>query len=334
MKRLQSYTKKTLISGLLVVSALTMPLSVLAANAPAIPEKGLVLQEPQKQEYITDKIYKAFHPAPGFVIPAYKAPEGYTFEQFKIGNVPVDRFAAENPKTERVLLQMHGGGYVLRMGNGHRILGAKQVQLTGAKEAYYVDYRVSPDYQYLAALEDAVTVYKGLLERGVKPENIMLTGDSAGGNLALELALYLKENKLPQPAVIMLASPWTTFEHKKGTSRYFNEKKDQVLGLGTPLYKPVKDVPYAGKVKRKDPRVSPVYADLKGLPPLLIQTGGNELFLTENVALAKKAAEEGVEVTLSVYAGMPHDFALMLPDMDESVNSLKEMREFANRYMK
>ena len=323
MKRLQFFTKKTLISGLLVLSALTMPLSAMAANAPAIPEKGLVLREPQKQEYITDKIYNAFHPAPCFVIPAYKAPDGYTFEQFKIGNVPVERFAAENPETERVLLQMHGGGYVLRMTNGHRILGAKQVQLT-----------VTPDYQYPAALEDAVTVYRGLLERGVKPENIMLTGDSAGGNLALELALYLKENKLPQPAVIMLASPWTTFEHKKGTSRYFNEKKDQVLGLGTPLYKPVKDVPYAGKVKRKDPRISPVHADLKGLPPLLIQTGGNELFLTENVALAKKAAEDGVEVTLSVYAGMPHDFALMLPDMDESVNSLKEIREFANRYMK
>ena len=334
MKNWKQYAKKGLTATLLAVSVLCTVAPVQAAEYRAVPDNVVKLQEPQKQAYITDKVRKAFELAKNPVIKSYEAPAGYTFEQFKIGNLTVERFAAEKPETERVLLQLHGGAYVLPMGNGHRFLGARQVMLTKAKEAYYVDYRVVPANVYPAALEDAVTVYKALLDKGIKPENIMLVGDSAGGNLALELALYLKEQKIQQPGIIMLASPWTTFEHKKGTSRYFNDTKDQVLGEGTPLNKPVKVAAYGGKLKRKDPRLSPVYADLKGLPPILIQTGGNELFLTENIDFAQKAIQDGVEVTLTVYPGMPHDFALMLPDMQESVNSLYEMKDFVNRYMK
>ena len=166
------------------------------------------------------------------------------------------------------------------MSNNHRILGLRQATLADAGEVYFVNYRLAPAHVYPAALEDAVAVYKELLNRGIKGENIILTGDSAGGNLAVELALYLKENKLPQPGVIALASPWTTFEHKKGTSRYYNDEKDVILGKGTPLNIPVKDAKYKGKLSRKDPRLSPIYADLSGLPPMLIQAGGNELFLT------------------------------------------------------
>ena len=334
MRAWKQCAKKRLATALLAVSMLCAFAPVQAAEFTAVPQNIVKLQEPQKQAYITEKVKQAFNVNPAIMMKPYEAPEGYTFEQFKVGNVTVDRFAAEKPETERVLLQMHGGAYVLPMRNGHRFLGARQVMLTNAKEAYYVDYRIAPDNVCPAALEDAVAVYKALLEKGIKPENIMLVGDSAGGNLAVELALYLRDRKIPQPAVIMLASPWGTLEHKKGTSRYFNETKDQVLGEGTPLNKQVKIASYAGKLKRKDPRLSPIYADLKGLPPLLIQTRGNETLLTENIDLAKKAVQDGVEVTLTVYPGMPHDFALMLPDMEQSVNSLYEMKDFVNRYMK
>ena len=131
-----------------------------------------------------------------------------------------------------------------------------------------------------------------------------------------------------------MASPWTTFEHKKGTSRYYNDEKDVILGKGTPLNIPVKDAKYKGKLNRKDPRLSPIYADLSGLPPMLIQAGGNELFLTESVRLAEKAAADGIPVTLTVYPGMSHDFALLLPEMQDSIDSLDEIADFANRYMK
>ncbi len=186
---LARYAKKGLAGTLLAISILYVFSPAQAAEFQPVPKNVIKLQEPQKQAYITEKVTQAFNVDPALMAKPYEAPDGYTFEQFKIGTVPVDRFAAGKPETERVLLQMHGGAYVLPMRNGHRFLGARQAMLTKAKEAYYVDYRVAPDNVYPAALEDAVTVYKGLLAKGIKPENIMLVGDSAGGNLAVELAL-------------------------------------------------------------------------------------------------------------------------------------------------
>ena len=96
---------------------------------------------------------------------------------------------------------------------------------------------------------------------------------------------------------------------------------------------PYRKPAYAGTLDRKDPRLSPIYADLSGLPPMLIQAGGNELLLTDSLDLTEKAAADGVQVTLSVYEGMPHDFALLFPEMQDSVQSLKEIADFVNRYM-
>ena len=131
-----------------------------------------------------------------------------------------------------------------------------------------------------------------------------------------------------------MASPWSTLENKKGTSREYNAHKDVIVGEGTPLYPAVLKAEYRGKLSRKSPLISPIYSDLSKLPPMLIQAGGNEIFLTECQALAAQAAKYGVEVTLTTYAEMPHDFALLLPDMQESINSLKEMQSFVQRYMK
>ena len=285
-----------------------------------IPSNGIVLQGKAKEKYAADYMKTYFQNIRTMKAPApFEAPAGWKMETVTVNGI---------------VLEMHGGGYVGGMSNNHRILGLRQATLADAGEVYFVNYRLAPAHVYPAALEDAVAVYKELLNRGIKGENIILTGDSAGGNLAVELALYLKENKLPQPGVIALASPWTTFEHKKGTSRYYNDEKDVILGKGTPLNIPVKDAKYKGKLSRKDPRLSPIYADLSGLPPMLIQAGGNELFLTESVRLAEKAAADGTTVTLTVYPGMSHDFALLLPEMQDSIDSLKEIADFANRYMK
>ena len=297
-----------------------------------IPSDGIVLQGQAKEKYVADYMKKFFSqmkpPAP------FEAPAGWKMETVTVNGITLEQMTADQKKSDRVLLQMHGGGYVGGMSNNHRILGLRQATLADAGEVYFVNYRLAPAHVYPAALEDAAAVYKELLNRGIKGENIILTGDSAGGNLAVELSLYLKENKLPQPGVIALASPWTTFEHKKGTSRYYNDEKDVILGKGTPLNIPVKDAKYKGKLSRKDPRLSPIYADLSGLPPMLIQAGGNELFLTESVRLAEKAAADGIPVTLTVYPGMSHDFALLLPEMQDSIDSLDEIADFANRYMK
>lgn len=114
-------------------------------------------------------------------------------------------------------------------------------------------------------------------------------------------------------------------------SRVTNFKKDLILGEGTPFSGPVVEAAYAGKLPVDDPRLSPVKADLRGLPPMLIQAGSYEVFLSEIEDLARKAGEAGVLTTLTVYPGMSHDFALCLPELQESIDSLKEIRDFVNR---
>ncbi len=328
-----SKTKVALAAAVLSIGLFLSASPLRAEPQPlAIPANGIVLHGQEKEKYAADRMNAFFSqlkpPVP------FEAPLGWKMETMTVNGITLERLTADQKKSDRVLLQMHGGGYVGGMSNNHRILGLRQATLANAGEVYFVNYRLAPVHVYPAALEDAAAVYKELLSRGIKGEDIILTGDSAGGNLALALALYLKENKLPQPGVIALASPWATFEHKRRTSRYYNYEKDVILGKGRPLYLPVKEAKYKGNMSRKDPRISPIYADLSGLPPMLIQAGGNELFLTESVRLAEKAAACGTPVTLTIYPCMSHDFALLLPEMQDSIDSLNEIADFANRYMK
>ena len=177
----------------------------------------------------------------------------------------------------------------------------------------------------------AEAVYQDILADGTKPENVIVIGDSAGGNLALALALRLKEEGKPQPGALILISPWATLANDL-PSRSENIPVDPVLAL-SPIYGSVVSPSYGGALDVKDPRLSPLYADLAGLPPMLIQTGGHELFLDESLALAERAADCDVPVTVSVYQGMPHDFALVLPELQESVDSFRQIRDFVESRM-
>lgn len=319
--------KKNLLAGLaLSFSVLVLPLPGFAAPL-NLPQQGIVLTGAAKDQYIAETLQKGNKQK-------FAVPDDWQWEKTTLGGVKVDKFTADTKETDRVLLQLHGGAYVLGMSDSYRTLGLKQATLIQANTLYCVDYRLAPEHLYPAALDDALAAYKALLASGVKAKNIVVYGDSAGGNLALELALALKEQNIEEPAVLVLASPWTTFEHQDGTSRTYNDDKDKILGKGTPLNEEVKHPAYGGKLDKKDPKLSPIYADLTGLPPMLIQSGSHELFLTEDEKLEQKAAADGVPVTLSVYSGMSHDFALLLPDMEESVSSLQEIRDFVNRYMK
>ena len=217
----------------------------------------------------------------------------------------------------------------------YRVFAVRQAEYTNAREIYCVDYRHAPIHRYPAALEDAATVYQGLLARGTKPSNIIIFGDSAGGNLAVELAIYLRDEGLPQPAALILLSPWADFAHKDGTSRTENFTKDKVLGKGTPFAPHLRSIPpYAGSLPLDDPRLSPLHADLSNLPPMLIQTGGYDLLLTEDEQLAEKVKADGTNVTFTVYPEMPHVFPLVLPELAESFAACEEIREFINQYMR
>lgn len=297
-----------------------------------LPSDGVKLDGRAKQNYVKSQMDVVFQRREGEEHPFanFDTPDGWNWEKFEVDGVKVELLENPNATTERVVLQLHGGGYVLPLDNGYRNLGMVQGVLANAAQIYLVDYRTAPQYLYPAALEDAVKVYNEILRRGVDPKNIIVTGDSAGGNLALELSLYLKENNLPQPNCLVLISPWTTMQTNL-PSRKYNDRRDLILGKGTPLNSEVAKPVYANGLKLNDPRLSPIYADLKGLPPMLIQVGGYELFLDECIELAKKAAADNVKVTLTVYPEMSHDFAILLPKLQESVDSFAEIRDFINQ---
>ena len=320
-----------------IIAAVVLSLSLLtgttfAAPAWQLPKSGKIFSSNDaKQAYVADYMGKFFA---GKIPMTFEVPDKWTYEKLSFNGVKVERLAnPKQKKSARVAMQLHGGGYVGKLSNWYRDFAIKQAVMVDAREIYMVDYRVAPKNIYPAALEDAAQVYEELLNRGIDPKNIIVFGDSAGGNLALELALYLKENNLPQPAMLILVSPRTTFEDNL-PSRIENVDRDLILGkMNKKMYSAVKNPVYAGDLPLNDPRLSPIYADLKNLPPTLIQIGGYELFVDDGIELIKKATADELNVTLSVYAGMSHDFSVLLPELDDSVKSFAEIRNFANLYM-
>ena len=304
-----------------------------AAPAWQLPQSGKIFSDnASKQSYVADYMGKFFN---GKINTTFSVPDKWTYEKISINGVKAEYL--KNPKQKksaRVVLQLHGGGYIGALSDSYRDLAVKQAVLTDAREVYMVDYRIAPENIYPAALEDAAQVYAELLKRGIDSKNIIVFGDSAGGNLALELSLYLKEKNLPQPAMLILISPWTTFETNL-PSRSENADRDLILGKINPvMYPAASNTPiYGGDIPLNDPRLSPIYADLKDLPPMLIQIGGYELFVDEGIELLKKATADNLDVTLTVYAGMSHDFALLLPELDDSIKSFAEIKNFVNLHM-
>ena len=315
--------------------------SAQAAEAWKLPDSGIIMADKEKQAYVAEKMGKIFQPATNTPkatngqVPKsnFAAPDGWEYTVFSLGDLSVEQLNNPFATSKRTVLQFHGGGYINSLGDGHRLFCVKQMVLTDAKAGYIVDYRTAPQNTYPAALEDAIRAYEDILAKGTAPQDIVVFGDSAGGNLALELSLYLREHNMPQPGAMVLASPWATFETDL-PSRKQNADRDLILGKINPrMYNEILNPSYGKGLSAKDVHLSPMYADLAGLPPMLIQAGGYELFLDESIALAQKAAGDGTDVTLTVYPGMSHDFALLLPELDDSVKSFKEIRDFVDRYM-
>ena len=332
---------KILFAGFVGTCIAVSSWSALAAEAWQLPDYGMIMADKEKQDYVAEKMGKLFQPRANLPKTAsgqtkksnFAAPDGWEYKVLNLGNLPVEQLNNPASTSQRIVLQFHGGGYINSLGDGHRLFCVKQMVLTDARSGYIVDYRTAPENTYPAALEDAIRAYEDILAKGAEPRDIVVFGDSAGGNLALELALYLREHNMPQPGAMVLASPWATFETDL-PSRKENADRDLILGKINPrMYNEILNPSYGKGLSPKDVRLSPMYANLAGLPPMLIQAGGYELFLDESIALAQKAAADGTAVTLTVYPGMSHDFALLLPELDDSVKSFKEIRDFVDRYM-
>lgn len=333
--------KHTLSALILSISAALLAASgAQAAPNPFTNVPEVKLEGAAEAAYIQEKTDKVFGivPKAAAAAPApFSVPDGWTQVSRKAyGQGAVETYAAENGgknNSKADVLFLHGGGYVGGLHDRYRNWGLHLGDVAGAGKVYELDYRTSPAHPYPAALEDALAAYAGLLKDGMDPAKTVLVGDSAGGNLASALAVALRDKAMPLPRAIILISPWNDAGAQL-PSRTMNFKKDRILGevnrrLGPEIFNPS----FALGMNKTDPLISPVNADLAGLPPMLVTAGGHELLLDDAALFAAHAMASGVSVRFKVYPGMSHDWTILLPELKETKQHERDIRAFVNEVM-
>ena len=255
----------------------------------------------------------------------YNYPEHLVAERISMENFEMEKLTWKDSTSKWVILQLHGGGYVGAMRRHYKQMAGLYSEVGGGATVITVDYRVAPEHPFPAALEDALEAYEWLLEQGYKNDQIILAGDSAGGGLAMALCHTLKARWRGTPAGIVAMSPWTDLT-LSGSSYKDNYDIDPVFG--NERSELIFENPYVGDADPKDPRISPLFGDFYGFPPMLIQVGTDEMLLSDSISVAEKAKSAGVKVRLSVYPGMFHVFQMAGTIMDESKQAWAEVKRF------
>jgi epsilon-lactone hydrolase len=249
-------------------------------------------------------------------------------ENGEVSGIPGEWITPKDSAPDRVLLYLHGGGYVLKTPRVHRVLVGRLARATGVC-AFMADYRLAPEHPFPAAVEDATAVYRGLMAQGFSSSRIVVAGDSGGGGLTAALLLNLRDSGDPLPAAACLISAMLdcTFS---GEQLPELQKSDPFLRL--------KDIAmmarhYYGDHNPHHPLISPVFDDLLGMPPLLIHAGEKEILSAEAIRYAEKAATAGVEVTLKVWDGMFHAFPLFAGFVPEGKIAIAEIGAFFRKHL-
>lgn len=233
-------------------------------------------------------------------------------------------------KGGKIIYQLHGGAYITPLTNQYRNNAVRLSKLAGDIPVATLNYRTAPEYVYPAALEDALEGFDALLGKGYKAEDILLFGDSAGGNLCLALTLELRKRGRALPGALVLLSPWTDLA-SRGESYKENLYKDPMFGIDEgqdPEDAGVTTI-YAGNTPLDTPELSPAYATFENFPPMLLQVGSYEMLLSDSVTVAKRAKEVGVNATLTIYEGMFHVFSICCGDLiPESRAAWEEVGQF------
>lgn len=237
--------------------------------------------------------------------------------------VPSEWIIPAGVGNERVILYLHGGAYNAGSTRSHRALAANIASAAHAR-ALTIDYRLAPEHPYPAALVDAFSAYKWLLEKGIPSQQIVITGDSAGGGLAIALLVALRERRQPMPSAAVVLSPWTDLTDS-GESWQENADVDYLIH-GSQLREAARI--YLKGTDPQTPLASPIHADLEGLPPLLIQVGSEEVLLSDSTRLAENARLSGVEVTLDVWDGMQHVWQFAASVVPEARQAIAKIGEF------
>ena len=241
----------------------------------------------------------------------------------ELGGVDALEVTIDGIEPENVILYFHGGVYVIGSAQATVPLTSDLARRTGAK-VITVDYRLAPENPYPAAVEDARSAYEWLISQGVDPSTIAMAGESAGGGLVAATLLALRDDGRPLPSSALLMSPYVDLTLSGSTI----EDRAAVDVVLTPEGLRLRIPEYVGTASASDPYISPVFGDLHGLPPMLIQVGTHEVLLSDAVRLAGKAAEADVEVTLEVVPGVPHVFQGYAGVLDEGDAALRRATAF------
>jgi len=250
-------------------------------------------------------------------------PDGLEEERGELAGLTTTWLVAPGGSTEHALLHLHGGGYVVGSCISHRGLAA-WLSASVRVQVVLPEYRLAPEHPCPAAIDDAVAAYRALLDSGLAPERVALSGDSAGGGLALATLMALRDAGEPLPAAAFLLSPWTDLT-LSGESMKTRRQLDP--WLEEPMLTKFSTL-YRGELAPDDPRVSPLLGAFSGLPPLLVQVGDHEILRSDSIRLSERAEAAGVELSLEVADALWHVYQLFAPVLPDATEALDRAGEW------
>jgi epsilon-lactone hydrolase len=259
---------------------------------------------------------------------AQPLPADVTVTAAALGGVPTAEITIDGTGPRHVVLYFHGGVYVLGGAFQAADLASQVGRRTRAK-VISVDYRLAPEHPYPAAVNDALAAYEALLRNGTAPSDIVFAGESAGGGLAVATLVNARDHGLPLPAAAFVMSPYADLT-LAGTTMQTKREVD-VLMSREALQSRITD--YTSGQDAALGLISPVFADLSGLPPLIIQAGTHEVLLDDAIRLARQAATADVEVTLDITPGVPHVFQTFHPILDEAAAALDRAGQLLSAHL-
>jgi acetyl esterase/lipase len=257
-----------------------------------------------------------------------KAPEGITVKEQIIEGIKSEWLIPDGANPEKVIMYVHGGGYVSGSCSDHRGFVSKFAKFTGVTNIVF-EYRLAPENHFPAALDDSLKVYHWLLSSGYKHENIIIAGESAGGGLCLATLLALKENKIQLPVAAVAISPWTDLTCSSESYQTKNRFSPAPLNSWYVFSKH-----YCGKTPADNHFISPLFGDLKGLPPLFINSGVNDELFEDGEKFSIKAKNAGVDVTFRAGEEMVHCYPLLAPMFSEATEAMIEIVRFVRKQLR
>ncbi len=256
-----------------------------------------------------------------------KIPKGVSVVAASVAGLKSEWLIPDGADESKMILYVHGGGYVSGSCSDHRAFVSKFAANAGYRTLIF-EYRLAPEHPFPAAVEDSVAVYRDVLSTGIDPRRILLAGESAGGGLALALLLAIKAEGLPMPVAAAVISPWTDLTCSSESYQTKNRRSLAPLNSWHVFARH-----YTGGHPATDPLVSPLFGDPAGLPPLLVNSGADDELFEDGEKFSAKAREAGVEVTFRAGPGMVHCYPLLAPMFPEATEAMNEIVGFVKHHL-